>query len=110
MPTVAGNLKTKRIYRGGEVRGEQERSGKGGRGGSGRFTGGIRRGYGDMNWREEGGASVHSGKSNVVGDTDGSRKVHVAKYRQSIVYIGPQYRVQKNTTLLCARLQDTETG
>ena len=37
-PMVAGNLKTEQRRRGGKVRGEQERAGKGGGGGLGMFT------------------------------------------------------------------------
>ena len=37
-PTEAGNLGTERIRRGGEGRGERERTDKGGGGGSGRFA------------------------------------------------------------------------
>ena len=54
-PTVAGNLKTKQIRKGGEGRVEQELAGKCGGGGSKSFSRGISRGYGYMTWREVGG-------------------------------------------------------
>ena len=77
---MAGSLDTERSQRGGKGRRYQERAGKDGGGGSGRFYGG----YQEVIWRQEleggrRGASVHVGKSNVAETIYGLRIVQVTQ-------------------------------